>query len=359
MQVPVSIAMHSGFGLSSVAEIRERRSRSLTAENPRGEKGSGGTAASELGPGRKGSAWISIDPGETVTLADVSGPGVLEHIWMTVASATDAGAHVLRDLILRAYWDDESEPSVEVPLGDFFANGHAMRCQINSHPIVVAPEGGMNSYWPMPFRESATVTLESQHPGEIEYFFYQIDYSENVDIGEDTGYFHAQWRRENPTVRGEDYTIVDGVRGSGRYVGTYLAWTGLMADWWGEGEVKVYVDGDEEYPTICGTGTEDYVGGAWRFGGGKPDGPFTYSTPYMGYPLYESDAVEYHGMYRWHVPDSIWFSDDLRVTVQAIGNAKRGFFEREDDIASVAYWYQHEPHATFPSLPGQADRIPR
>jgi hypothetical protein len=347
------------FGLGNLTRVKDAQSRAITPENPEGNVGAGGQTASELGPSRKGRPNISIKNGEITTLADIDGPGVINHVWLTMPAQTEAGDFPLRDIVLRMYWDDEDEPSVEVPLGDFFCNGHAQRCRINSLPIVVAPDGGFNSYFPMPFREHAEITIESEHPGEIGGFYYQFDYELVPKLPDNTAYFHAQWRRENPTARGTDYTIVDGVEGRGHYVGTYLAWTALARHWWGEGEVKIYLDGDDEHPTICGTGTEDYSGGAWGFGDSE-----TYSTPFLGYPLYDNANQRHggpprHGIYRWHIPDPIHFREDLRVTVQQIGAGPEGFFERQDDIASVAYWYQQEPHAVFPDLPARRERWPQ
>jgi hypothetical protein len=353
--------MHS-FGLGKLTTLSDAESRSITAENPEGKVGAGGQAESALGPSRKGRPCLrDVDAGTTTEIADIEGPGTITHIWMTVPDRTGAGDHVLRDLVLRMYWDDEDEPSVEVPLGDFFCNGHAIRCPVNSLPVVVAPDGGWNSYWPMPFHERARITVENQHQRALPALFYQIDYSLVPELSDDTATFHAQWRRENPTTPGEDYTIVDGIEGRGHYVGTYLAWTPLEQYWWGEGELKVFIDGDEEYPTICGTGTEDYVGGAWCFGLGDPE---TYSTPFLGYPLRhwdsdEQDEPPYHGLYRWHVPDPIHFQEDLRVTIQQIGHDGRELFERSDDVSSVAYWYQDEPHSPFPDLPDASRRRPR
>lgn len=357
-------------GLSNITQLSEEETRSITAENPNGAVAAGGQAASNLGPERKGRPCLrDVEPGSTETLADIDGPGVIRHIWITVPDETDAGQSVLRDVIVRMYWDGEDDPSVEVPLGDFFCNGHAMRCDVNSEPIVVAPDGGFNCYFPMPFSESAEITIESEHSAEIPAFFFQIDYTIGSELSEDTAYFHAQWRRENPTTIKEDYTIVDDISGQGHFVGTYLAWTALSELWWGEGEVKCYIDGDEEYPTICGTGTEDYVGGAWCFNDPlKSDetfpSPKTYSTPYLGYPLYDSGAdgqggPPKHGLYRWHIPDPIHFKEDFRVAVQQIGHNTRELFERSDDISSVAYWYQAEPHEPFPEFPERNQRLPR
>lgn len=363
--------MQFGHSLDTIARLRDEQTRSITAENPDGEVGAGGqTAHEDLGVGRKGSPCLfDVDSGATETLATIDGPGTIRHIWITVPDETAAAETVLRDVVLRMYWDGESEPSVEVPLGDFFCNGHADRTTVESMPVVVAPSGGMNCYWPMPFREDARVEIENQHPNALPAFFYQIDYALG-EVPTDAAYFHAQWRRENPTTKGEDHTIVDGVEGEGHFVGTYLAWTALHDHWWGEGEMKAYIDGDDEFPTICGTGTEDYVGGAWCFLEEDEDGrprTQTYSTPFLGYPQCDRGGGDSrgrgrpprHGMYRWHVPDPIRFEEDLRVTIQQIGAGREGYFERSDDVASVAYWYQTEPHASFPDFPGRDRRLPR
>jgi hypothetical protein len=362
--------MTVGFGLDSIAQVvEEEQSRSITAENPKGKVGAGGQAASNLGPGRKGRPAIeNIAPGETVTLAKIDGPGVIRHLWFTVFDESEVSEYVFRDLVLRMYWDGEDKPSVEVPFGDFFCNGAAERCEIDSMPIVCVPDIGFNCYFPMPFGKHAKVTIESNHPTDIAPFFYQIDYSLVPDLPDDTGYFHAQWRRENPTTKGEDFTIVNSIEGAGQYVGTYLAWTALSEYWYGEGEVKFYIDGDEEYPTICGTGTEDYVGGAWGYDDSGYGTPKTYSTSFMGYPFHDtSDGSDghgrppTHGMYRWHIPDPIRFTEDLCVEVQQIGDHPKthNYFERSDDISAVSYWYQKEPHNSFPEFPDREERVPR
>ena len=360
-------------GLASAPLLRGGRTHSITAENPDGRKGAGGSAASALGVGRKGRAFIGIDAGQTVDLADIEGPGVIRHVWMTVTERTADHDFVLRDLVLQMWWDDEPEPSVEVPLGDFFCNGFGTRCDVLSLPIVVAPHGGMNSYLPMPFARRARVSIRSEHPAPIEAFFYQIDYQLGEELLAGVGYLHAQWRREPMTTPGRDFVVLDGVRGRGQYVGTYLAITALERYWWGEGEMKFFIDGDDTLPTICGTGTEDYVGGAWAFQrelGGLDPQPVTYSAPFFGYrhhataeasrhSPYARATAPQHGMYRWHILDPISFETDLRVTLQQIGHDGRRLFERSDDVSSVAYWYQGEPHDPFPGLPSVEARRPR
>jgi hypothetical protein len=361
--------------LGGLMTERQGRSRAINAENPTGEKGKGGMAASPLGPSRKGSPCIrGLAPGSTTTLAEIAGPGIIQHIWITVTNRTEKDHHVLRDLVLRIYWDDEKTPSVETPLGDFFCCGFAQGCEVNSLPVAVNPKRGMNAFFQMPFRKKARITIENQHPAEVPAFFYQVDYCLEDELPREIVYFHAQWRREKITEKQRDYTIVDGIQGRGHYVGTYMALTALERYWWGEGEIKFYLDGDIDYPTICGTGTEDYFGGAWSFGGLDLKGRTverTYCTPFLGYPYYSrhdsdffnpyhnDDTMPQRGFYRWHIADPIIFHEDLRVTIQQIGTCHRGNFERQDDVASVAYWYQGEPHRPFPPLPSREDRRPR
>lgn len=356
------------LGFNSLPSIIHAKTRSINAENPRGEAGSGGKLASNLGKGRKGCPCIPLPKGQDTKIAEISGTGVIQHIWMTVTDKTEEIGPVFRDLILKMYWDDEDTPSVEVPLGDFFCNGFGVRCNINSLPIAVNPNGGLNSYFSMPFKESAKIFIENQHACDLKEFFYQITYTLVDHLPENTGYFHASWRREPNGIAGKDYVILDHIRGSGHYIGTYLAWTSLQSGWWGEGEIKFYMDGDLEWPTICGTGTEDYFGGAWNFANFDTNKPESYSTPFLGYHYYEENTkidkwfghkLPYHGLYRWHMLDPIRFENKLKVTIQKIGHNGKFLFERGDDIASVAYWYQTEPHVPFPRMPKKVDRWPR
>jgi hypothetical protein len=362
----------SWAALSSTPGVR---SHSINAENPTGASGSAARAASHLGPGRKGSAYLQLPAGHTLTLADIEGPGVIRHIWVTVADRTESGPFVLRDLLLRAYWDGAEAPSVEVPLGDFFCNGFATRALVNSVPIVVAPTGGMNSYFPMPFRSAARLTLESQHAGDVPHVFFQVDYTSGDELGPEIGYFHAQWRRSNAnTPLGTDHIVLDGVSGRGSYVGTYVALTSLHRYWWGEGEVKFFIDDDDELPTLCSTGLEDYAGGAWAFQDELRTDPepeiLTFSAPYFGYPFHSAtdttkaspfatEMPPMHGLYRWHLPDPIYFQQRLKVTLQQIGSWQHDLFERQDDISTTAYWYQSLPHIPFPRLPTATERWPR
>ncbi|HLV33564.1 MAG TPA: glycoside hydrolase family 172 protein [Spirillospora sp.] len=343
--------------LGNLSLLSSARTRSISAENFTGEKGRGGMAtegtgaqaARDLGQTWKVSPSIHIQPRQIATLADIDGPGAIQHIWLTVHPQH------WRRLIFRFFWDDETAPSVEVPLGDFFCNGWCTRCNITSLPIAVNPAGGFNSYWEMPFRKKARITVENVTDEEIRGFYYQITYA-LTDVPDNAAYFHAQWRRSNPLPYKEVHTLVDGISGQGHYVGTYLAWGVNNNGWWGEGEIKFYMDGDDKFPTICGTGTEDYFGGAWNFE--HPKGEYgVFSAPFSGLPqvikpdgLYQSQ--QRFGMYRWHVMDPIRFEQDLRVTIQALGWRSGGrYLPMQDDIASTVFWYQAEPHAPFPALP--------
>ncbi len=349
------------MGLGNLMRLSDAKTRSISPENFTGEKGKGGMAVEgtgayasrELGIGWKVSPSVAIPSGETFVLGEIQGPGAIQHMWMT------CHATGLRTLIFRIYWDDEDRPSVEVPVGDFFCNGWEEKCNVNSMPVAVNPAGGLNSYWQMPFRKSARVTLENTGPEEA-VVYYQIDYT-LTDVPGDAAYFHAQWRRSHPVAYKDVHTIVDGIRGKGHYVGAYLAWQVNNNGWWGEGEIKFYMDGDGEFPTICGTGTEDYFGGAWNWE--QPKGQYgTYSTPFLGMHqaikpdgLYNSQPR--FGMYRWHVMDPIRFEQDLRVTIQDLGARSNGRYSaQQSDIASTAFWYQAEPHAPFPPLPGNDER---
>lgn len=345
-----------GMGLGNLAQLSQARTRSISPENFSGEKGQGGRAtegtgawhARDLGQGWKISPSIKISAHQTATLADIQEAGAIQHIWITTFPAN------WRRLILRAYWDNEEQPSIECPLGDFFVNGWCERGNVNSLPIAVNPAGGMNSYWEMPFRKGARFTLENMGAEEA-VVYYQITYT-LTEVPDSVGYFHAQWRRSNPLPYKQDHVLLDNVHGHGQYVGTALAWQVNNTGWWGEGEIKFFLDGDQDYPTICGTGTEDYFGGAWNFE--HPQGQYgTFSTPFLGLPqaikpdgLYRSQ--QRFSMYRWHIMDPIRFAEDIRVTIQALGWRNGGrYLPLQDDIASVAYWYQTEPHRTYPSLP--------
>jgi len=343
-------ATAGGDDLSRLAMVRDVESCAITAENPTGEKGRGGSAASNLGPGRKGRPSIAVKPGETAVLADIRGAGAIRHIWITVpppGADYRPGPNLWRDLVIRMYWDGAKTPCVEAPLGDFFGLGQGASVPLISQMVTVAEGRGLNCWWPMPFATGARIEIENQGPQDFgPLLFYQIDFERHHKPERGAARFHAQWRRENPTTLGRDYTILQ-ARGRGHYVGTMLSLVPLSGNWWGEGEVKFYLDGDRELPTIAGTGTEDYFGSAWGIG--------EFLSPYVGTPLARGGRVS---MYRWHVTDPVHFQRDIRVTIQNIGY-RDGLYERSDDMCSTAYWYQHEPHEVFPKLPTVEQRRPR
>ena len=341
--------------LSKLIKKKNYESRSISAENFTGEKGKGGMAtegtgakrARDLGKGWKISPSIRIPAGTTATLADFDGPAIIKHIWLTESSERN------RSLILRVYWENSDTPSIECPLGDFFAYPGTSYRQLTSLPVCVNPRRAFNCYWEMPFREHCKITLENISEGEITVY-YQIDYV-LTDLPDEILYFHAQFRRVNPLPYKEVYTILDNVQGNGHYVGTYMFWGVNNNGWWGEGEIKFYLDGDDEYPTICGTGTEDYFCGSWNFDVDRKYVEFC--TPYAGLAKVYSTDETYHSnrrfsMYRWHIADPIYFKNDIKVTIQALGWRSGGrYLPLQDDISSVAFWYQDSICKSFPTLP--------
>ena len=338
------------------------KSRAITEENKTGAKGQGGQ---ELG-GRKGAAcFLHLMPGQSYTFAEIEGPGVIRHIWMTIQ---DEGPVKMRNMILRFYWDEQTTPSIEAPITDFFGNSHGRLSSFDSEYLTV-DRGGLNCYFPMPFMNKARLVVHNESDTEVVHFFYQVDYTIGDEVSVETPYFHSQFRRVLNTTMYEDYVILDGVEGKGRFVGASMGVVDRFHGknvWWGEGEVKMYIDGDTDFPTICGTGSEDYVGSAW--------GLKEFHARYFGAPLIKDQYISY---YRFHVLDPIYFSADLKVTVQQIGNdgspdradpngplgehiangwykkdrLGNGNFERVDDYCSTAYWYQTLPTKPFPVFP--------
>jgi hypothetical protein len=353
-----------GVGMDNLYRLSKAKTRSISPENPTGEPGKGGMAkegvasgpARDLGQGWKVNPYVIIEPGKTHTMAEINGPGAVQHIWITPTGNW-------RFTIIRVYWDDEATPSVEVPLGDFFGMGWGEYAHLNSLAVCVNPGSAFNSYWVMPFRKKCRITLENLSAEKVR-MFYQVDYT-LTEIPEDAAYFHAQYRRTNPVKYKDVYTILDGIKGRGHYVGTYMAWGVHNNGWWGEGEIKFYMDGDNEFPTINGTGAEDYFCGSYDFDTKKkepaldPTAYTEFSTPYSGlHQVIRGDGhykvMQRFGMYRWHIPDPIRFERELRITIQDLGWRHDGrYLPQQSDIASVAYWYQAEPHAPFPKLPSK------
>ena len=345
-----------GLHLGNLARMSNAQSRSISPENPTGEvangaratTGTGAEAARDLGPGWKISPSVKIAPGETFEIADIAGSGAIQQIWLTPTGDW-------RAQILRAHWDNAAQASIECPLADFFAMGWCEYDPLSSLAVCVNPGSGFNCYWEMPFRQRAQLTLENRSD-ETVTLYYQINYA-LTDVEEDRGYFHAHFRRVNPLPYGEVHTLLD-VMGTGHYVGTYMAWGSNNRGWWGEGEAKFYIDTDSSHPTICGTGTEDYFCGSYCFlGKDREAGYEKFCTPYAGLhqivkPSGRFGSQQRFGMYRWHIPDPIRFRNQLRVTMQALGwRGDRRYLPLQDDIASVAFWYQESPVALLPTLP--------
>lgn len=348
------------MNMGNIYRLSDAKTRSISPENFTGEKGKGGmatkgTGESEMGVGWKVSPSVVIKAGTTFTLAEINGSGAIQHIWMTPTG-------VWRWSILRIYWDDETTPSVEVPAGDFFGMGWGQYAPITSLAVCVNPGSGLNCYWPMPFRKKCRITMQNINTENMT-LYYQIDYT-LTDVPSDAAYFHAQFRNVDPLPYKKDYVLVDGIKGKGQYVGTYLAYSPHKNGWWGEGEIKFFMDGDTQFPTICGTGTEDYFCGSYDFDTHKKNSAgvdeirYTeFSTPYSGlHQVIRGDGQykieQRFGMYRWHIRDPIRFESSLKVTIQALGWRSGGrYLPLQDAIASVVYWYQAEPHNTFPPFP--------
>ena len=289
-----------------------------------------------------------IQPGETRNMAVIEGAGAITHIWVTIASGDPLH---LKHLVLRMYWDGEETPSVETPIGDFFGLGWAQYYQFSSMPIQIGTRNGLNCFWRMPFSNGARVTITNDGPIAVGAFYYYVDY-QDVDYQDQPDgpgtplRFHAQYRQEYPCVAGQNYTILEAT-GRGHFVGVSQSIHNRADGWWGEGDDMVYIDG-ETTPSLHGTGSEDYYCGAWCYGE-------AFSNLYFGCPLRgEHKKNAFWNVYRWHIEDPIPFTESIRFTIEH-GHDN----DRNDNFSSVAYWYQTEPHAPFPELPGADDRMPR
>ena len=353
------------MSLTAITRLSKAKSRSISPENFTGAPGQGGmategtgaTCARDLGRGWKISPSIKIQPGEEREIADIAGPGLIQQMWMTPTGTW-------RWTILRIYWDDQTHPSVECPIGDFFASpwgtgwgGEGVRrfAQISSLAVCVNPGSAFNCYWEMPFRKRCRITVQNVDEKELT-LYYQINYELDA-VPETAAYFHAQFRRVNPLPYKGVYTIVDGIKGQGQYVGTVMGWGVNNSGWWGEGEIKFFMDDDQEFPTICGTGTEDYFCGSYNFENLETNKYQEFTTPYAGMPqVIRPDgtyqAQERFGLYRWHITDPIRFEREMRVTIQALGwRSGHRYLPLKDDLSSVAFWYQTLPGEPFPPLP--------
>jgi hypothetical protein len=354
------------MNLGNLFRLSNAKTRSISPENFTGEAGKGGMAtleqgaaahaARELGQGWKVSPFVVVNPKQTFTLAEITGPGAIQHIWMTPTGNW-------RYSIIRFYWDDETTPSVEVPVGDFFGMGWGKYSHLNSLAVTVNPGSAFNCYWPMPFRKKCKITLENI-ADEAMRIYYQVDYT-LTDVPDDAAYFHAAFRRVNPTKDGV-FTMIDNIKGKGHYVGTYVAWEVNNNGWWGEGEIKFFMDGDTKFPTINGTGTEDYFCGSYDFDTRKKNEAgveivdYTeFSTAYAGlHQVIDGDGhydvMQRFGMYRWHIVDPVRFEKNLKITIQDLGWKTGGrYLVQRSDIAATVFWYQTEPHTAFQALPAR------
>ncbi|MCK5794382.1 MAG: DUF2961 domain-containing protein [Anaerolineales bacterium] len=355
------------MNLGNLSRLSNAKTRSISSENKTGGKGQGAMAteglgaksARDLGPGWKISPLESIAAGETLELANIEGSGAIQQMWMTQTYIEEQRFH-----ILRIYWDDQENPSVECPVGDFFCSAWKGFAPVVSSPVCVNPGSAYNCYWEMPFKKKCRITMTNISDNDMT-IYYQINYT-LTDVPEDCAYFHAQFRRTNPLPYKDVYTILDGVKGQGHYIGTYMAW-GLNNDrWWGEGEIKFYMDGDKDFPTICGTGEEDYFCGSYGYNDREIDGKMYYSefsSLYAGFYEVKDPEIEgfvgVFGQYRWHIEDPVRFEEDLKITIQCLGWGADGYLPLEDELASVAYWYQTEPHHSFPPLPSKENLVIR
>jgi len=314
---------------------------------------------------------IPIEGGRTATLADIAGPGSIRHIWFTI-SAQDP--NYLRKVVLRMFWDNEKEPSVEVPVGDFFGVGHALANHFTSLPLTMTKgagwgrNAGMNCYFPMPFAERALITIENQCEAPVGAFYYYVDHELYDGLDANQGRFHACYSQEHPcgkvefpegtpeiNLTGDENYVILEAEGRGHYVGCVLSVDNFNAyhqnhTWFGEGDDMIFIDGEKWPPSLHGTGTEDYFCEAWGFPSGE------YSGPYTGVSL-GKDVVGWSGkwsLYRFHIEDPVHFRKSIRVTIEH-GHAN----DQGNDYSSVAYWYQAEPHKAFAALPPAQERVPR
>jgi hypothetical protein len=362
---------------------RSIQTRWASPENPDAEPGGGGRA----GGGRKGAAWVPLGPGESIVLAHGEGPGMVRRVWATIS---DRSAAMLRGLVLRCYWEDASQPAVEVPFGDFFGLSLGHMVAYENAWFDTAEGRSFNCRLPMPFRRAFRMTLTNESDQPLRSLYYDVNVTLGDEHDEETGYLHACWRRESPTTPREDFAILPHVRGRGRFLGCSI---GVRADttrygrsWWGEGEVKAYLDGDADYPTLCGTGTEDYIGTGWTQG--------QYACAWHGCPLTDHERFQY-SFYRLHGPDPVYFQRDIRVTIQQIGAGRASairehmrlagvdayelaggsegqltlaelerleeerffLFERQDDWCATAWFYLDRPESGLPRLAPYQERV--
>jgi hypothetical protein len=304
-------------------EFQDLEPRWNSFENPTSGKGTGGRE----NRGAKGHPYDFLKAGETKVLMNVTGAGIINRMWFTIQ---DRSPQMLRSLKIEMYWDGEEKPAVSVPFGDFFGNGLARMVAHESELFSSAEGRSFNCFIPMPFREGAKVSVTNEGDRDLDMLFYDINFVKLKNWSEDNLYFHCYWNRDTATTPGVDYTILPGVNGKGRFLGVNF---GVMANpvyqksWWGEGEVKMYLDGDVEFPTLIGTGTEDYIGTAWGQG--------AFINRYMGCPVADTEN-DHWTFYRYHIPDPIFFNREFRADIQAMGgNMKDRVIEFLDNGAPL------------------------
>ena len=308
-------------------------------------------------PEHKNSDRRPIEPGQTLELGQIQGSGKITHIWFTIwADSQD----YLKELIVRAYWDGEKSPAVEVPLGDFFALGFGKLVDLKSSPVSIGEHAALNCYWPMPFAKGARFTVTNEGTKPVKSCYYNIDYQlAKKASSEKQLYFHTQYRQYYPAPTGKDLTVAE-VKGKGEYVGTFLSLLANADGWWGEGNDKFYVDGAKT-PTIEGTGSEDYFCGAWNFGGAMKQGKSFY-TSYFGVPLYEEG--EKRGIrntcYRWHIVDPVPFKTSLKFDLEHGKNGSDNVrTPASNNYSTVAFYYVDHAQQDGPNLPNLTARESR
>lgn len=310
-------------------------SRSISFENPTGVAGEGGKASSSLGTGRKGAPAITLVAGKDVQLCDIEGPGTIRHIWMTTAN----NPANLRSLVIRAWWDGQAHPSIECPIGDFMGFAHGKVTGYFSAVHSLGRNAGMNIWLPMPFTDRARITLTNEGNQDVP-LFYQVDYTLEDKHAPGVGRLHVLFRRENPTTEKQDFELLPKRTNPGRYIGALIGIRNLHpAQWWGEGEIKIFMDGDADHATIVGTGSEDYVGLSYGM----------QQTPYL-YNGCNLDERSFVSMYRWHLPDPIYWKKEARITIQQIAYTN-GLAETSDDWSTATFWYEPIPSAPLPAMP--------
>lgn len=334
--------------LEELAKPHEGRSRRATSTFREGRDGKYDPNADPKGDldEKSNSDNSNVAPGATKVLLDAKGPGAITHMWLTFLGPEPQdwaknGSANHQEMLLRIYWDGSKRPAVEAPVGDFFANGFGRRSEVISLPVIVEDGDSYNCFWYMPFRKSARIEIVNQSTKRISLLYYNIDWIEKKSMPKDTPYFYAQYRQEYPLEKGKDYLLLE-TKGKGHYVGTVLNVRTRSPAWFGEGDEKIYVDGEPK-ASIWGTGTEDYFLSAW--------GLKTTSTPYSGVPYFDQWGIVggHTSAYRWHIHDPIVFNTGIKVTMEHFGwiapdenpeDKSTSWNEREDDYSSVAYWYQ-------------------